>query len=211
MRSILTVTVAADAPYRLTTVAAMRRALDLSAASDDDVERVIDAAGSAIVAALGYPVARETVSETFRPHGGGWAEVLTLARTPVISIATVTLDGTVLASGEYEADKAAGLLYRLDSSGQPCSWSVATSAVVVYTAGWILPGLAGATLDAALEAGCIELASGYWQARGRDPLIRGEEVPGVLRTDYWVGSAGEAGELPPGVLAKIAPFRRVTA
>jgi hypothetical protein len=53
--------------------------------------------------------------------------------------------------------------------------------------------------------------SDYWAAKGRDPSVKSEEIPGVIRTDYWVGAVGEAGELPPRVVMKLAPYRRTPA
>ncbi len=210
MRSIVSVTAAAETPYRLTTLERIKRELGISdGGSDDLLQNKIDEAGSDIQAALGFVVARETVTETFR--GGGCEASLPLNRTPVATITSVTVDDVALAASEYEVETATGILHRLDTSGYPVAWEFCRAIVVVYAGGYILPGNAGANLEPAIEAGCIDLVSAFWAARGRDPMVRAEDIPDVMRTEYWVGSVGEAGDLPPSVMAKIARFRRPAA
>lgn len=214
MRSILSVTAPAANPYRLTTLERVKAELNITdGAGDELLAKKIDEAGSDIQAALGFVVARETVTETFRHDSGGclWIDKLILDRTPVASIASVTVDDVAVDVAEYEVEAATGFLHRLDSSGYPNGWSFGKSIVVVYSGGYILPGEAGANLEPAIEAGVVELVTSYWLSRGRDPLVRSEEVPGVMSVQYWVGAVGESGNLPPGVLAKISRFRRVPA
>ena len=118
------------------------------------------------------------------------------------------MDDVLVDPAEYRHADQSGLIYRIDSSGLPLPWHITKSAVVIYDSGYLLPEEENSNLPPALEGAAIELVSSYWTARGRDPALKGEEVPGVYRADYWVGTVGATGDLPPGVMAKIAPFVR---
>lgn len=175
----------------------------------------IDDASSDVSIRCGPSLRRETLTETFWPDhlSGMWRhhrhDRLILSRYPVANIGSVTLDGVVVDPSLYRFDGDTGQLYALDSSGYPAIWCFGKSTVIVYDAGYLLPGQANANLPASLEAAAIELISSYWSSRGRDPLLKSEEAMGVARFDYWVGAIGQSGELPPGVTAKISPYRRV--
>lgn len=213
MNSIVTVTTPAD-ETKLTTVE--RVILELPDATADDTSLLaakIDDATSDIAVRVRPSLKRETLSETFwHEHArvlyydtrGG--NPLILNRFPVASIASVTLDDTVIDASEYRLDPGTGLLHRLDASGYPSCWWFSKAAVIVYDAGYLLPGQQNRDLPPALEAACIELVGSYWASRGRDPLLKSEENVGVSRFDYWVGAVGQSGDLPPGVMAKISPY-----
>ncbi|WP_111355250.1 phage head-tail connector protein [Rhodoplanes elegans] len=150
---------------------------------------------------------RETLVETLRPDRS--RELLLLSRTPIVSIASVVEADETVDAAEYEIeDAAAGMVRRLDADGDPALWATGRI-VVTYTAGWLMPGDASADLPAAIEAAAIELVGSFRSARGRDPLVRSESVPGLGDTSYWIQSPMEAGELPPSVATKLAPYRRI--
>lgn len=177
-------------------------------ANDELLSAKINEASSDIAVRCRPSLKREGLTETFWPDHRGphsSSDVMILRRYPVASIASVTLDDVVLDPADYRVDTGSGMLYRL-SGGVPCRWWFGRTLVVVYTAGYLLPGQNNRDLPPALEAAAIELVAGYWVARGRDPALRSEEVFGVSRFDYWVGAIGEAGDLPPGVMSKIAPY-----
>lgn len=210
MQSIATVT-GAPAATRLTSLDRMKAELGVTdSASDALIAAKIDEASSDIEAHLARTLSRATLTETFWPDKG-WecVRALVLARAPVVSVTSVTVDDVALDASAYRLDAEGGRLFRLDASGYPTHWEFGKSAVVVYTAGYLLPEEAGRTLPHALEGAVIELVQSYWLSRGRDPMVRGEDVPGLGRVDYWVGSVGAAGELPPSVMAKISPFLRI--
>lgn len=219
MRSIVTVTVPA-ASIDLTTLDRMKSELGITDGSEDVVLGNKIAEASSDIAVRCWPsLKRETLSETFWPdfhqlrfdhrHGG---ESVSLSRFPVVSVASVTLDGTALDSSLYRLDAESGLLYRLDASGYPLHWRVSQSLVVVYAAGFAIPSDETADdpllLPGALQAACIDLVASYWASKGRDPNLRAEAVEGVASYQYWVGAIGDVGELPPSVEAKIAPYKR---
>lgn len=207
MNSTLTVTQAATVTA-LTTLQRVKAELGIAdGASDSILSSKISEASSDIEAQLNRVFRRETVQETF--WGAPFSiNALVLERTPLGDIDSVVVDGEAVESSEWRADPEAGLLYRLTADGYEAAWCWSKSIVVTYAAGYLLPGESGATLPPVIEAAAVELVASYWSARGRDPRVRVEDIPGVMRTEYWVGAVGAAGQLPPGVFDKIAIFGR---
>ncbi len=211
MRSLLTVT-APNSDHWLTTLARVKLELDISGTDtqrDMLLNLKIAEASDDIEAALGFTVRQETVAETFWHEASDYApEYLVLNRTPVTTLTSVTVDGVAADASRYRLDAETGLLYALDPSGAPGRWLFWKSIVVAYIGGYILPAESGATLPKGIEGACVELMSDYWAAKGRDPSVRSEEVPGVGTVQYWVGTVGDPGELPPRVIMKLARYRR---
>ncbi|XUM25119.1 phage head-tail connector protein (plasmid) [Bradyrhizobium oligotrophicum S58] len=214
MRSIVEVT-EPNTDKQLTTLARVKRELNITgedAERDVTLNEKIDEASDDIEAALGFHVGRETVRETFwHDQQEQNIDRLILDRTPVAAITSVTVDGLVIDPSLYRFDAATGELFVLTPSGLPFVWLFYKSVIVVYAGGYILPAETGSNLPAGIQGACVELLSDYWAAKGRDPSVKSEEIPGVSRVDYWIGAVGEAGELPPRVVMKIAPYRRAIA
>lgn len=206
MNSIVTVTTAAD-ETKLTTLERVKLEIDITDGSLDDLLNAkIDDATSDIAVRVRPSLKRETVTETFwhdqarvlyyDSRGGN---PLILSRFPAASITSVTLDDVLIDAAEYRLDAGTGLLYRLDASGYPSCWSFGKAAVIVYAAGYLLPGQDGRNLPPSLEAACIELVGSYWASRGRDPMLKSEENVGVARFDYWMAATAlRAGNSPSG-------------
>lgn len=205
MKSIATVT-GANSNKALATLARVKSELGITGSTNDALltSKILEAS-SDIEGHLARTLRKETISELFWGLRG-CADALILDRNPVASITSVTVDDVLLDASEYRLDGAAGLLYRL-SDGSPSKWSFGKAVTVVYIAGFKMPDEGSDTdLPPALQAACVELVSSYWASRGRDPSVREEDIPGVLRTVYWVGGAGE---LPPSVETKIGPWRKL--
>jgi len=155
----------------------------------------------------------ETVEETFAPVA--WRPRLILSRVPVVTIDAILVnDETLLDPEEYGVSGATGLLYRGSPSGFNWWWSY-QNVSVTYTAGWLLPGDDGRNLPAVIESGCMSLLSTARAGRGRDPLAKAEDIPGVIRTEYWVGSTGGAmgagaSGMPPDIESRLSMYRRRT-
>ena len=210
MRNILTVSGAAGS-YDLTTLDRVKDELDITNnASDSKLQTKITEASADIVAHLGFDqIVQETVVERF------WAfnalpEYLMLRRRPATSITSVVVDDVTLASTRYRLDEKAGALYALDAGGKQSVFDVTDEVLVTYVGGYVTPGNAGRTLPYPLESAAVDLVQSYWFARGRDPQVREEDIPGIARVVYWVGAVGREGDLPPSVESKIAPFRKVS-
>lgn len=212
MQSILTVNTVA-ATSRITTLERVKLELSITDGSKDALLLAkIDEASSDIEAYLGYRVARESVTETFwhEPNDLLTGYVL-LDRTPVAAASLViTVDDTVFDATHYRLDANTGQLFALDQAGYPSIWYFIKQMTVAYDGGYLLPGQSGRDLPYGIEGAAIDLLSDYWFARGRDPSIRSEAESGIYEVSYWVGAVGEGGELPPRVLMKLAPYRRVT-
>ena len=219
MRSVVQI-VRPAASELLTTLARVKSELRITSGADDEVLKAkIAEASSDIQAAIGFRLPSEDAVETFwhddhhrlrhASHARDAAgTTLFLTRTPVSTLASVTVDDALLDPSDYRLDPGAGLLDRLSSDGLPCAWRFCKSVKVAYTAGFILPGASGRNLPYAIEGAVVALVSDYWASRGRDPTLRSESIPGLIDRQFWVGAVGDPGLLPPRVLASIAQFRR---
>lgn len=200
-----TVTVPADS-HRLTTLAAVKGEMRLSAGADDEfLSDLIDRATATIRRWCGRIFALETVHEIFRLTAP--VEELPLTRWPLVSIDSVTEGATTLTTADYEADDETGLVYRLTSSDTRRCWT-APKIVVDYSAGYILPGKPGRTLPEDVERATIMLVKAAWFSRTRDPLVKSEDVSGVLSSTFWVGGFSDGAALPPDIEGLLSPHRQ---
>ncbi|WP_156948879.1 phage head-tail connector protein [Bradyrhizobium sp. WSM1417] len=213
MRSIVTVASPAS-DTALTTLERVKLELgipDSNTASNEVLQEKIDEASDDIEAALGFRLVRETAVETFwHEQYDSAPEKLVLDRTPVASITSVVVDGVAIDASTWRLDPNTGELFAL-CNGYPSVWLFLQSIVVSYGGGYILPPASNRTLPKGIEGACVALVSSFWAARGRDPTLRSEEIPDLISATYWVGAVGEDGELPPDIVAKLAPFRRAIA
>jgi len=196
--SILTVTTQATS-RDLTVLDTVKSELDITDASQNEkLARMITQASGMLAERCNRVFAQETVSEQFRLTVS--SETLKLTRYPVSVIASIVENGTALVAADYELDGPSGILKRL-SSDTPTCWP-SGKITVAYTAGYLLLD----NVPHSLERACIVLVKSMFHAAARDPLVKGESVPGVQDTQYWVGAVGDAG-LPPEVEEAISYFR----
>jgi hypothetical protein len=138
--------------------------------------------------------AAETMTDSFRADYCG--STVQLVRRPIVHY--VRCRWRDLAGTDYEIISGNGWLQRIDASGNPQSW--AGKIVVVYVAGYTL-----LTEEShALERIVIDEVKLRYSARSRDPLLKGIDVDGVARLDYWVdrsGSGGGTGQIDPMLAA----------
>lgn len=189
------------ASHDLTTVAAVKAELAVSGSGDDAwLADTITRASATVRRWCNRVFAAETVRETYRLARP--VPELLLSRLPVVTIASVTVDGAAYASGSYEADVDAGVLRRLTERGRYQCWDAATT-VVQYDAGYVLPGEPGRTLPEDVERATILLVKAGWHARIRDPMQRSTSVDGVGADAFWTG----APTLTPDVVDLLEPHR----
>lgn len=216
MSSILTVL--ADAPTRdLTTLATVKDELGITdGESDARLSRWIREVSGLVESYCNRVFAQQTVQETFRFARGpeAWVRdnhrlVLQLKRRPVASIASVTEDTTALVAGaDFEADLTLGHVWRLISdmtTSRRIAFQSANLVSVVYTGGYALMG----GLPYPIEQACLGLLKHRWAARRRDPLLRSQNIPGVIEQQYWVGAVGDNGALPPEIEDLLTAYREI--
>jgi hypothetical protein len=141
----------------------------------------------------------ESVSETQRidrhhqlraPHHSSHPAPIILARTPVVSVVSVTENDTLLDATDYEAETAAGLLYRLSGSCR-VSWCYGT-VVAAYSAGY-------ETVPDDLKYAAVKFVQAELQRAGRDPLLTLKRIEGV--SEYrWFADPTKDSVVPPEVM-----------
>jgi hypothetical protein len=108
-----------------------------------------------------------------------------LPARPLVSIASIVVDGTTLAAADYSIEDAeAGVVFREGGWLRPDSivpWSVArdrmagtakADIVVTYTGGYVLPGDSGTrTLPYDLEQACLMGVVAAYRQRGQDKNV----------------------------------------
>lgn len=206
------VTVAAT-DTALVTLARVKLELDITdAASDPLLTALIAEASSVLTTYLGRTLAEETVADTFRLDGPGYADAFMLSRWPVSAVAVVEGSETLVSGTDYEidtditSDRNDGTLWRLEDAVR-VAWTD-TPVVVTFTAGW---DIVAGDLPAALTRACLDLVKQGWFAARRDPLVKSVAVDGIGRRDYWVGSApGSASGLPVSNIAAVDRYRRIS-
>lgn len=150
------VTVSTIAPsVKLTTVTRVKSELGLTSTSDDALlSDIVDRASDAVESYCHRKFAREVVSETLPGYGGIH---LQLARTPVVTVSSVTQNGSTIASTDYSiADSDKGWLYRRSGWG----WTAQTYEGLHSTWSWLdqgfpMPGQEEPNFVAAYTAGYI--------------------------------------------------------
>jgi hypothetical protein len=146
---------------------------------------------------------------------------LVLSRTPLVQIASITIDGTTIDADEYEiSDAEAGLVYRaacwpwsglrLGGIAQDrLSGTERRNIVVTYAGGYVTPGQATAqlprTLPFDLEQHCVDTVVYLYRTRGQDLSVVGERL---LSAAYQY----ERGHgLPASVAKGLASYIRIAS
>ena len=171
--------------------------------------------GATIAAVMPYGIllslaATATVSSASLVAGLSITEMVAGNSKTLIPLTDFEVDAGSLLPG----DEGASTVYRLNELGNPKTWPPARI-TVIYQAGYVLPGqdvdcsATGAkTLPADLESACIRIVVGRYLARGRDPMQRSREQPGIGRDEWWVGAVpGQTGPYPNEIMAILDRYR----
>jgi hypothetical protein len=200
--SILTVTAPAS-DLNLLTLPEIRAAVRVATGQDADLETLRKQVAASITRACKIASAgatpptlrKETLSETFRLKSR--QDSLVLARRPIVSVSSVTEDGTAVDADDYELDAAAGLLYRLSGDVRTC-WPCG-KIVVAYAAGW-------ETVPEDLKLAASKLAAVLWSEGERvDPNLKRDRVDGVGEKEYWVSPSDDP-LIPSEVMDLLTPY-----
>lgn len=152
--------------------------------------------------------------------------MLALERSPLVTLTSISFDGTAVDSTTYEiADSEAGLVRMIydayDTSniarnvgGDPLPGTGRKLYTVAYTGGYVLPkddgvGVPPAVRDLPyeLEEACVLAVVTAYRGRGRDRALISERLLSWSGT-YAEPTTGGSG-LPPEVEAKLVLFRRI--
>lgn len=216
LSSVISVATPAD-DLTLLTVAELRAAAGVTDHSQDGtLDRLGSRVADAIVQACGIatdgavpPTLREEILiETFRlnrwwdrrDHPSAKTRLI-LARRPIVSVASVVEIGVTLDPASYEVRAGEGSLERL-TNDSPAHWGRG-KIVVTYTAGW-------ATVPEGLKRAAEKLVKLYWDEMTRNPLLRQQNIPGVLEQTYWIGAPTDPA-IPQDVMDDLGPYLNLQA
>ncbi|MFT4098622.1 MAG: hypothetical protein QM651_16005 [Rhodoblastus sp.] len=213
----------------LTTRAVVRgRSAVVAAASDAQLDTLIDEASSRIAAYCQRSFGKTQVRQTVRPPyvsystydplfpGLAYREpdpIVLEAPGPVVSIDAVTVQNVatpLVENADFERD--AYRLFRLFNDVRVV-WAY-RKIVIDFTVGYRLPGdptpSVAPDLPGALSAACGELVARAWAASRRDQTIARETIVGVSQFDFAPFGANTTGGakngLPADVAAMLEPF-----
>lgn len=179
------------------------------------IDDMILEASAAIESYCGRKFKQEALAEKVAGNG---RKVLSIARPPIISISSITYDGTAEDSTLYEIhDADAGLIYKKDgfidtSAVLPLASSPEEPGserklyTVNYTGGYVLPGVTGRTLPYDIERACIRMVQFYLNAP-KNPNIKRQSVPQVYDVEYAHMEGGNS--IPPEIARMLDPYRMV--
>jgi len=197
------------AAYDLTTLAAVKEELDITDNSKNSLlRRYISGASAATAQECNRVFPVETVKDEIFPHRDptpgrvfGRFEPLILSRYPIVSVASVVENGVTLADGvDFRIDYEKGELIRLGVNGLPTLWSQASLVAVTFSAGFD-------PIPSDLEDAIIRMITKRYRAKGRDPTITQQNIPGVLDQRFWFATGEDAGNMTPDVMDIINDYR----
>jgi len=210
----------------LTTISTLETELGLTPGAQDVVlSQIINTQSAFIESYCNRKFYYEAdIVENLRGFG---TKFLHVARTPVVSISSITFDGGTVESGDYEIHNAdSGSIYSLGE------WTWTTCAVpnlgqdplpgserklyqVTYTGGWVtpqqgvLPLVRNLPYD--LEDACVMLCTWRYRWIGKDPTVKSETLMSASQT--FASTSATTGKDPlqammPGVWSILQRYKR---
>ena len=204
MRPLYTTLVTPAAERNLVTLDDLREQLRVrpgDVANDAWLTKVIARASLAAERYCNRIFAKQTYLDTFLAGVTGMAgEPLILSQAPVDPESLeATQDGAALVASDYALEPLAGHLWRLSD---PKAWVVGAGGMSVqYDAGF-------AEIPADVQQAVLDLCTMESAGRGRDPMLRATESPGLGRQEFWVGGVPGSSLLPQDIASLLNPYRR---
>ncbi len=162
-----------------------------STVDDDELRFFLDAATELVESYTGRAFARRTLTE--RRSGG--TRALILSRTPVLSVTTVTADGTAVTADSFVLNSAAGVV-SYGASGSSGVWPRGDSNIeITYVAGYANP-------PAAARMATLRLIGHLWQRTQTAPHPAFSSSPDAVAE--WNSSTAYA--MPPAVRDLLDPL-----
>lgn len=199
-------TVVAAGGYDLTSLDAVKGELSISDGSKDDVlKRYITSASAAVSQYCNRKFQAETIKDEFWPDRDlspviAGVDVVQLTRGPVVSVASVTDNGVPLTeTSGFRVDYDNAQVFRLDDLAYPrrwCGWPIA----VQYVGGF-------ETIPPDVEDAVIRMVTRRYSAKGRDPNLKQQNIPGVLEQSWWIATGAESGNMTPDIADILDNYR----
>jgi hypothetical protein len=203
MRPLYTALVTPAAERNLVTLEDLREQLRVrpgDTANDAWMTKVIARASLAAERYCNRIFARQTYNDVFLADVTGMpGEPLILSQAPVDAASLeVTLGGAALGAAESALEPLAGHLWRV---GSGAAWVSSGGLSVTYDAGFY-------PVPADVQQAVLDLATMENAGRGRDPMLRATESPGLGRQEYWVGGVPGSSLIPQDIASLLNPYRR---
>lgn len=204
MRPLYTTLVTPAAERNLVTLEDLREQLRVrpgDVANDSWLTKVIARASMAAERYCNRIFAQQTYLDTFLAGVTGMTgEPLILSQAPVDPASLeATQDGAALVAADYALEPMAGHLWR---TSDPQAWVVGAGGLSVqYDAGF-------AEIPADVQQAVLDLCTMENAGRGRDPMLRATESPGLGRQEFWVGGVPGGSLLPQDIASLLNPYRR---
>ena len=203
MRPLFTSVITPAAERNLVSLDDLREQLRVrpgDVANDAWLTKVIARASLAAERYCNRIFSKQTYLDTYLAGVTGIAgEPMILSQAPVDPTSLeVTLDGSVLAATAYALEPLAGHLWR---QGDATAWVNTAGQMVLYDAGFD-------PIPADVQQAVLDLATMENAGRGRDPMLRATESPGLGRQEYWVGGVPGSSLLPQDIASLLNPYRR---
>ena len=181
-----------DIDKALTTLDRVKVELDISDnASDAKLTNYILETSAAIESYCGRSFHKETLTENVE---GKDTPFILVSKAPIISIASITIEGVVMDSSTYRIhDAKAGIIAgdfvstarRYSQLTQtPVAGSEYALYEVEYTAGYDMPSSVDRNLPYDLESACIAMIRSKFFANSCDPSIKKESATGAGSVEY---------------------------
>jgi hypothetical protein len=201
MTPLFTTVVTPAASRQLVTLDDLREQLRVrpgDVANDPWYNKVIDRASRAAERYCDRIFVQQEYLDTFATNAtGGTSEPLILGQSPVDPASLgITLDGVLIDSGEYLLDPTVGHLFRVGTY-----WTNESGLTVAYTGGF-------AEIPPDVQQAVLDLCTAENSGRGRDPMLRATESPGLGRQEFWVGGIPGSSTLPPDIASLLDPYVR---
>lgn len=206
---VITTVLEAASSKNLATLADVKAELSITGGQEDSLlNRYIASASVAVGQYCNRVFAAETVKDEIWPDRewysfqvAGSMHDVHLSRWPVITMTTVVENGKTLTDpAYYRVNQETGIVTRMDQNSYPRDW-LAWPLSFTYRAGY-------ETLPPDVVDATIRLVKARYVAKGRDPFLKSETIPGVREATWWVATGTDAGNMPPDVADLLENYRQ---
>jgi hypothetical protein len=195
--------------YDLTTLPVVKDELDIKDNSKDaTLKRYITSASAAASQYCNRKFQLEEIQDEFWPDREryqyqlpGGVDVLQLSRWPVTNpIMSVVENSITLVEGtDFRVDYDTGTLIRLDFNLYPRKW-FAWPIVAQFSGGF-------ADIPDDIDDAIVRMVTRRFSAKGRDPNLKQQNIPGVMEQSWWIATGTESGNMSPDITDVLDNYR----